>query len=392
MVRLACTGDNHIDEKATAGGKLVLGPDGRSIRAADRERCLVAVAEGAVERGVDAVLHSGDLFDTARPTPAEYVIAERFVDRICLAGIPLIAAGCNHGLPQSLIEQHALAPLIGRQANLHILLRPEAITIETKAGPLQLAGLPWPQRSLLAAEEPTAGLSPEGLNALISRKLATIIRSFLATRRPGIPLVLLGHVMLREALFSNDETAPETGQIVLSAQDLAGFDAAILGDIHRAQSFGAEGRIFYTGSTDRVSFGEESEAKGFWLVTLEGDRFSKELIETPARKYLTYRHIEEAKLESFEPADLATDPIVRVKATLMQEEYDALAPHLARWRAYPLFIEEIEITRQTSARSAEMQAEISDVHALTVWHRENNRPEDLGQLLAVHREIAGARQ
>lgn len=383
-MRLACCGDTHLSEKAAAGGRLVVGPDGRSIRAADRERCLMAVAEGAMERGVDIVLHSGDLFDVARPTPREYVIAEQFADRICGAGIPLAMIGCNHGLPQSPLEVHALAPLIGRHPNLHILLRPDVITVETQSGPIQIAGLPWPQRATLAAKDELAGLSPEALNALISDKLGLVIHSLMARGTPGIPLVLLGHIMLRESIFSNDETAPDTGQIMVSAEDLMGFDAAILGDVHRAQSFGDDGRIFYTGSTDRCSFGEEAEAKGWWLVTLDGQRFSKEQIETPARRYVTLTPDELIHSEPY------PEIVYRVKGRVTQEEHDALAPHLARWReGTELFSEALEVVRTTRARAEEMHADLSPESAIRLWHETNGRPEDLMELLEAHRGICG---
>lgn len=383
-MKLACLGDTHLSEKATAGGRLVVGADGRSIRAADRERCLMAVADGAIEYGVDIVLHSGDLFDVARPTPREYVIAEQFIDRICGAGIPLAMIACNHGLPQSALEAHALAPLVGRHPNLHILLRPDVITVKTKGGPIQIAGLPWPQRSTLAAKDELSGLAPEGLNALISDKLDLIIHSLLDRRTPSIPLVLLGHIMLQEAVFSNDETAPDTGQIMVSAEALTGFSAAVLGDIHRAQSFGDEGRIFYTGSTDRCSFGEEAEPKGWWLVTLDGEQFSKEQIETPARRYVTLTPDE---LIHSEPHP---EIVYRVKGRVTQEEHDALAPHLARWReGTELFTEALEVVRQTRARAEEMHADLSPESAIRLWHETNARPEDLGVLLEVHRGIAG---
>lgn len=388
-MKIAATGDNHLNEKATVAGKLVLGPDGRSIRAADRERCLMAVADGAVGHAVDVALNSGDLFDSARPTPAEYVIAEAYVDRICRAGIPLVIVADQHGLPQSPLEAHALAPLIGRHENLYVLLRPEVITVETHAGPLQIAGLPWPRRSMLAAKEEAATLSPEALNALISEKLGLIVHALLAQRTPGIPCILLGHVMLREAIFSNDGTAPDTGQIILSAEAFAAFDAAVLGDIHRAQSFGPEGRIFYAGSTDRVKADEEHEPKGWWLVKMEGARaggycFEKELIETPARRYCTLTPDELIHSEPY------PEIVYRIKTKITQEEYEALAPHLARWReATPLFAEQVEISRQTRARSEEMRGDLDPETNLKLWHQVNERPEDFGELLEAHREIAG---
>jgi len=240
VIRIAATADNHITERETVAGRIVLGPSGRNIRGEDRERCLNAVIDGAIERGVDLLVDAGDLFDSSRPTPSEYVIVERALDRAC-GHFPVVCVGCNHGLPQSPLEQHALAPLIGRSADLHICLLPEVRPIETKSGPIRIACLPWPRRSILASDQQSTGLSSEGLNALISEKLKGVARMLLAQRADGVPTVLVGHVTLREAVFGSGH-GPDTGAILLSAADLESFDAAILGDVHKSQTFGLDGR------------------------------------------------------------------------------------------------------------------------------------------------------
>jgi len=387
-MRIAAISDSHIDEKATAGGKLVLGPDGRSIRAVDRERCLKRAIEGAIDRKVDLIIHAGDLFERPKPTPAEYVIAEEALD-MTMGLCPVVVCGCNHGMSQSPTEKHALAPLAGQQANVWVLLRPDLLRIETKSGPIQVAVLPFPQKSLLLAKEEYAGLSPETANQVISEKLAAIIRAFRARLDPSLPSILVSHLLIREAVFGSDRS-PDPSMLSMSAQDFEGFDLVIVGDIHRHQIVGE--RLVIPGSTDRCDFGEEHEPKGWCYIELDGPGAVPrvELIETPARRYLTYRDIAEAKAESFQSADLTTDPIVRVKARVSQEEYDALGPDLVRWRQYPLFQEEIEVTRQTTARSEAMTGALSAEAAITEWHRANNRPEDLGELLVEHRRLAGA--
>lgn len=399
-MNIAACADIHLDSKATAGGKIILGPDGRNIREADRERCLDAFVSGVEARRPHLIVIAGDLFDRPRPTPGEYVAACQALDRLCeVASVVLV--GDNHGLPQSPLEAHAIAPLVGRLSQggvglrqyLHVCLRPEVRTISTQAGQIMVAGLPWPQRSLLAAKEDFVGLSPEALNALISDKLRGIVRGMLAQRKPNVPMILAGHVMLREAVFASGQ-GPDMGAITLSAEDVAGFDCAILGDIHGAQSFGGDERIFYCGSIDRCDFGEEHDPKGWWMVTLEGERFNKEMVETPARKFITWdpsditdHGLLEQAIE--EGRDISRCPVFRVKGQVSQEEYDVLAPMLAKWREIPTFSEALEVTRQTRARSEAMTADLGPETSLRLWHATNSRPEDLGELLLEHRRLAG---
>ena len=381
MIRLACCADIHLDDKATAAGRLVLGADGHNVRAVDRDRCLEAFVDGAIAQACHLAVIAGDLFERPKPTPTEYCAAERALDRLCGA-MPVALCGDNHGLPQSPLEQHAIAPLAGRHPGLTVFLRPDVQTICTMEGDIQIAALPWPQRSILAAKEDLAGLGPEAINDLVAEKLAAIVRAMLASRQPDIPLILVGHVMLREAIFDNGQ-GPDTGAITLSAQDLAGFDLAVLGDIHRAQAFG-DGRIFYTGSLDRTDFGEEHQEKSWTCVELAaGEPLRLAQFPTPARRYLTYSP-EELERMPFDP-----DVICRVNGKISQEDYDSMQPVLAYWRNNPLFVEEIEIARQTRARSEDMRSELSAEAALNVWARTQGKEAELPALLEAHREIAG---
>lgn len=387
MLKIGVLSDSHIDERASCGGKIVLNADGRNIRSLDRERCLGAAVQGAIDRGVDLILHAGDLFERPKPTPAEYVAVEQCLDRAA-DHAPTVLVGCNHGMSQSPTEWHAIAPLAGRHDALFVCLRPEFLTLNTKSGMVHVVVLPFPQKSILLAKEEYQGLSPEAVNQIIAEKLVTIVRGFRARLDPQIPSVLLTHIMVKEAVFGEDQ-GPETGTLMMSADDFADIDLVIAGDIHRHQIIGE--RLVIPGSTDRCSFGEENEAKGWCYIELDGPGAVPrvELVETPARRYITFSPEEIGTLAVEEIAtpfdDLATMPILRIKGKVTQEAYDILAPLLARWREIPTFREFLEITRQTRARSEAMTGELSDEAALKEWWTVNNRTEDLDALLEEHR-------
>ncbi len=394
MLRIGALSDTHLDEKATAAGKIILDADGRNIRAADRERCLAAAIDGMIERGVDLILHAGDLFDHPRPTPAEYVIAEREMDRAAAQAHTVMVA-CNHGLAASPTEQHAIAPLAGRRASLKVYLRPEMHNIFIDAFDLaiQVAVLPFPSKALLLAKDEYAGRPPEEVNAIIAAKLSAIVRGFRATLDPALPSVLLTHLMVKEAVFGNDQQA-DFGMLAMSAEDFDGFDLVVAGDVHRHQLIGE--RFLIPGSTDRCSFGEEHEPKGWCYVELDGPGAVPrvELVETPARQYLTLtpEALIPEMIQSIEVASSYPEsvPIYRLKGKVTQEEYDALQPTLAKLRGFPTFSEALEVTRTTRARSEAMKQDLSAEAALKLWHEANSRPEDLAELLEEHAALVGS--
>ena len=343
MIRIAAISDTHEDERASCAGKIVLGPDGINIRAADRRRCFRSAVDGAIERKVNLILHGGDLFEgeqsrnRPKPTPTEYVAVERELDRAADFA-PTVVPGDNHGMSGGPTEEHAIAPLAGRHPRLFVCLRPDLLNLETKAGRVQVAVLPFPQKSILLAKEEYAGIPPETVNQLIGEKLAAILRGFRARLDASLPSICLTHMMLREAVFGSDR-GPETGTLMLSAEAFDGFDLVVSGDVHRHQMIGK--RILIPGGTDRTDFGEEHEAKGWCYVELDGPGAVPrvELVETPARRFVTLSpgDIQETDPAEYLAHDLTTMPILRVKGRVSQEEYDTLHPFLARWREIPTF-------------------------------------------------------
>lgn len=383
-MKIAHTSDSHLDDRALVAGKIVLDDQGRNIRSQDRIRCFRSVAEESIARGCDLILHAGDLFEHNKPTPAEYCAAEEILD--LWSETPLVLLADNHGSVESATERHAIEPLIGRRPNLYVSVRPELLTIPTAAGPVQVCTLPSPRRSIVAAKDEYRGLSPEGINALISDKLRGIIRNFRGQIRPEIPAVLMFHGKLIGAWLTDLQQVTGTEQIALTPEDLAGWDYVALGDFHGWQQVAET--AWYSGSSDRVDFSEEHQTKGWICAELvehtAGKTVVHELVETPARRFVT---LDPDELINSQPHP---EIIYRVKAKLGQEAYDALAPHLVRWRqSTPLFSEQIEITRITRARSEEMTGDLSAEKALRIWHETNARGEDLEALLEAHREIAG---
>ncbi len=409
MVRLADCGDTHLDAEAKVNGRIVLGPDGKNIRSEDRIRCFRAAAEGAIERDCNLFLHCGDLFERNRPTPAEYCAAEEILDLI-LEHMPVVLCADNHGNVESASERHAIEPLRGRHPNLHIVTGPLIVQIgrhETHrfgANPravsvrdaVQVAVLPSPHRSIVAAKDEFKGLSPEAVNALISGKLRAIIRGFLARLDPALPAILMFHGRVQGAWLTDLQQATGSEQIALTPEDFEGWDYVALGDFHGYQQVAPN--AWYSGATDRTSFNEEHQVKGWICAELkENDECLTvpivEFIETPARRYRTIFPGEltsKALFEELEDCPLETVPIIRVKGKIAQEDYDAISPFLATWRQIPTFSEQIEVTRQTTARSEAMTADLSEEASLRLWHETNSRPEDLGALLAEHRRIVGA--
>lgn len=381
-MRIAHCSDTHLDGSAAVGGRIVLGPDGVNIRWKDRMRCFRAAAEAAIERGCHLFIHAGDLFERNKPTPAEYCAAEEVLGLICNR-MPCILIADNHGQVESVTERHAVEPLTGYHSNLFVSVRPEMLAIVTPAGSVQVATLPSPRRSIVAAKDEFRGLSPQEINTLISDKLRAIIQGFRARLDPRRPAILVFHGKVLGAWLTEMQQATGTDQVALTPEDFADWEYVALGDFHGMQQVAPN--AWYSGATDRTSFNEEHQAKGWLSVEIDGPGAMPrvDFIETPARRFVTLTPDE---LVHSEPLP---EIVYRVKSRVTQEEYDQLGPALARWRACPLFSEALEVVRETRARNEAMTGELTVEAALTQWANSSGKTEILPALLTAHREIAG---
>lgn len=265
-MRLLHTGDWHA-------GKRLYGVE----RLAETRAALAEMAEIASREAVDAVLLSGDLLDRRlfEPAPLAVVMAG-------LAGLaaiaPVVAITGNHDDPDIWAE---LAPyLAGHRIHMMADLRADprsgTVSINTAAGPLHVACLPWPDPARLdlalsARADAARGRYADDVPILIDR-YCDHLRALRA--EAGGAAVLMAHLMVDRALSGGGERELTLGiTYAISPHALpVDLDYVALGHVHRAQpipGFGAPGG--YAGSPIALDFSEHADPKGVTIIEL-GDR------------------------------------------------------------------------------------------------------------------------
>ena len=162
---------------------------------------------------------------------------------------------------------------------------------------LQIATAPYPLRQDHIAREDGEGKSVEELDRLLSERLTARIMDLAhqARQDKDTPAILIGH-------FSVDEAAHGSERNIMVGRDVAVDRSTALADpvwryvalghIHKHQSLNRDEQppIIFSGSPERIDFGEEREAKG-WVVATIGEgqtiwRF-QEQYRKPARTFRT---------------------------------------------------------------------------------------------------------
>lgn len=263
---------------------------GIHTRLLDFEKALNFCIDYAIEKEVDFFLFAGDAYKTAHPTPTQQKLLLQCLLRLYKANIPVIIVVGNHDNPLSFGKANSLEifgdmPLAG----FHVFTKPGILKLETKNGPVQIVGIPWPTRNTLSLNASYEEHS-EAITSIISKAVASLVKQFASELDTTIPSVLTSHLTVNSGIFSGSEKRAIYGNDpVLMPSELAiePFDYVALGHLHRYQNLNPKGypAIVYSGSIERIDFGERKEPKGFCHVKLAREKTTHEFIEGPMRPF-----------------------------------------------------------------------------------------------------------
>lgn len=290
MIRFFHTADIHFGMENYGRIDPATGIHSRLL---DFKKCLEFCVDKAIEQDIDFFMFSGDAYKTANPTPTQQKLFLQQFLRLQQHGIPVAIVVGNHDHPMSFGKAHALdifgdLPVDG----FHIFSKPEILRLQTKRGVVQIVGIPWPSRHSLIAKTDVRFKNSQEIVEYLAQSVAQIIVSLAQQLDPLLPAVLAGHLTVSEGIFSGSERTAILGSdpILLPSQlAIEPFDYVALGHLHRFQDLNPQGRcpIVYSGSPERIDFGERNDVKGFCLVTIDDHKkTSYEFIKTPTRPML----------------------------------------------------------------------------------------------------------
>ncbi len=250
----------------------------------------------AKSNDVDLTIFAGDAFKTRTPNPTyQREFAHRVRDLIDLA--PLVMLVGNHDVPPAELKASSIEIYhtlnvpnvwVADEYKLHV--------IDTKRGGVAVGAAPYPLRSRLLKGLKTQGKTIAETDDLVGRQLAAELEQLASDADAyDLPRVLVGHFTVSGAQFGSERGIMLGRDIQVSPSTLADdrWDYVALGHIHKHQNL-TEGRvgvppIVYSGSLERIDFGEEADAKGFCWVELERKHVRWKFHGVDARPFVTIR-------------------------------------------------------------------------------------------------------
>ena len=248
MVTLICSADWQLGMR-----RRYFGPEAQHRYTQARLDVIERLGALAAERGADAVLVAGDVFETNQ---VERQVISRAVEALARVPVPVLLLPGNHdalepGTVWSSPEWTSAVP-----GNV-VVLTDEQVVVGDGARAVKIVGAPWRTR----------------------RPVVSPARTVLDEMSPGtdaLPRVLVAHGMV-------DALAPATDvpQIPLDTVESAVRDGrvsfALLGDRHSTTEVGTTGRVWYPGTPEVTDCGEIDPGNAL-VVTLDNGDCTVEVV------------------------------------------------------------------------------------------------------------------
>jgi DNA repair protein SbcD/Mre11 len=253
-VHVLLTADNHLDLSAVQYGPR------RFERKRDFQHCFDVLVNFALDNRPDLFLIGGDFYDGILPgNPTRAYVAEQ-VKRLHEKEIKVLLVSGHHDTPRS-VEQ-GVSPL----------------SVHAKTGHVYFFQEPQPTSKLFHFGNETVNVTGMSLNPALGPDQDPLSGQKLDPDE-DVNIFLTHYPIEGFEGYFGQETHIGKSSIP------GGFQLFASGHLHRHQKKTINGTpVIYPGSTERASFNEEGEEKGFcWLELDKTGILSQEFHQTPAR-------------------------------------------------------------------------------------------------------------
>jgi len=357
---------------------------GLPSRLVDFRNALLQAIDIALAADVELAVFAGDAYKTRDPNQTHQREFAQCLSKLTQADIPVVMLAGNHDIPNTKGRANAIE-IFGALSGdkLRVFDHPEMAVIETKKGSrVQIAAMPYLIKSLVLSREENRDKGVQETTQLIVDRYTDGINLLAAQCDPALPTILMGHFSVANAKLSANQVGYLTNEpeVPLSVLTQPPFDYVALGHIHRFQDLhkGQQPPVVYSGSIERIDFGERNEEKGFALVDLiKGDTEVKHVkvntrpfVEIDVDATQSGENPTETILAAIKKQSI-DNAIVKLSYKILSEQQAALRETEIRAALNPCFLTvslHKEVVRDTDAVRSKLLTEALDpLGALAIY-------------------------
>ena len=372
-------------------------------RVVDFLKSLDCIIDAAIAERVDLVIFAGDAYKDRNPQPTfQRAWGERMM-RLSRAGIATILLVGNHDIAPADHRAHTLQEY-ATLAVPHVFVADRLMVFgpEQLGVPVQVLALPWVTRSRFLARNEMSGKTTDEIHAAIIDRIRDGLDKTIANEiDPNLPLIFTAHASIGGANYGSERMVMLGRDLVLGKGLVADprFDYVALGHIHKHQSLNENPPVVYSGSIERIDFGEWREAKGFVLAEVERGKTSWRFVKIETRPFYDQLiRLDEAdgfmdRLMGFLPTQERIESAICRLRLEYPNELDALLDEKPI-REYFAGAFDLRIVKNRTGGNASKIGRLVAVESLgpyellrLYWRARNNNDSEVDELLALAEEV-----
>lgn len=347
--------------------------DGVNLRSQDTVNCLNYMIKVAEEEKPDIVCVSGDVFHQEQIGPVRYsdemIVATDTITKLAgVAKAVIVMRGTpNHDGGG---QFRVLSKMFANTGNVHIVTSPTVL----RTPYADIACIPGFDKQEFRSRFP--GLSADEENEAWTSYISSMVMGLRAECH-NTP-ILMAHYTVPGCNMESGQTSFFTNfepVIPREALEAAGYEAVLLGHIHRPQILNGLHNVFYSGAINAMNFNDEGQERGFWIHEFSdtGKLTKGHNCITPYRRFYTITwdteeveaYIREGVMYLHRlgfPEDV-TDKIVRVRYSCTSEQKKQLNIPALQKDLYELgafYVSDIEAENAIDVTNRGLLSEESD--------------------------------
>jgi DNA repair exonuclease SbcCD nuclease subunit len=206
------------------------------------------IIDNFVKENVKVAVLTGDIFETRHPTSAQLNIFSKCIERAASFGIDIVINVGNHDQQRSISTT---------TVDIFGTLKLPFLKVYQDMGVFKVDGvniilMPYRDRRMMNTKTNSEAIE------LIGKELDKITSSVKGKK------IVVGHFMLEKSPIGSDPDTFSLNELILPLSMFKNCDAVIMGHIHKHEIVSSalnEPTIIYSGSMDKVSFGEKDHQK-----------------------------------------------------------------------------------------------------------------------------------
>ena len=276
-MKIVHVSDSHLGFSAYSKSDPELGINQRE---ADFYSAFAQAVDKAIELSPDVVVHSGDLFDKAQPHNRAIAFALKQMIKLSESGIQTVVISGNHSTPR-LRETGSIFGIFEHLDGVHPVYEPGMTRVPV--GDLTVHAVPH-------SVEPT---------------MSSVVKDVEASSETKYNVLAL-HAGIEGSNIYRMEDLNEQSVGMEAIPD--GLDYVALGHFHRFSKI--KEMMYYSGSTERIGFGEAGQSKG--IIEVDLDNGSVKFHELTIRDMIVP--------EAIDASDLTATDIARTVKSMIERD------------------------------------------------------------------------